>query len=175
MLTVTQAISVEGALQALLIEPGGVYSQTITMTKTGAGAYRGDLSFDFTHSAREGYLYVWGSSGAGERLETMTTYRIAGAPGSHEWAYPTTDLGSLDGLLRLNIPGHVPTTTLIIVMPVYQLEPLGSSAAAWACRLAPDIRSKVRACGTDPRTLVGPAHSIRVLPVGQRCCRRTQH
>jgi len=159
---VSQTEVISGPLHALLIEPGGIYSQTITMPGTDDGAYHGDLPFAFNDSAREGYLWVWGQSRDDKRLEMMTTYRIAGVPGSHEWAYPTTDLGSLDGLLRLNIPGYaVPTSTLIIVMPVYQVPPIGSGAAAARAtdlRLAP--KAKI-AQGTGLRTPVGPAHSIR--------------
>ena len=96
------------------------------------------------------------------RLETMTTYRVAGAPGSHEWAYPNTELGSLDGLLRLNIPGYaVPTNTLIIVMPVYQVPPLITGQALPP--LAPHVRRRATSKdrqGTDLRTPVGLAHSI---------------
>ncbi len=90
------------------------------MRRNDDGTYHVDLRFDYNNSTCEGYVWVHDPEGA--TVETMTTYRVVGVPGSHEWAYPNTDLGSLDGLLRLNIPGYAAlTNTLIVVMPVYQV------------------------------------------------------
>ena len=122
--TVTTTEALAGPLQAIRLDPGGAYSQTITLTEISQGVYAGTFDFDFNTSVREGYIWIWGTAANDRRpLRTVTSYAVAGVPGSHEWAY--LDLNSLEGTLHLVVPpGGVPTNTLVIAMPVRRLEAL---------------------------------------------------
>jgi hypothetical protein len=125
--TVTTAEALSGSLQAIRMDLGGAYSQTITLETSQNGVYTGTFDFDFNTTAREGYVWIWGTAANGRPLKTVTSYAVAGVPGSHEWAY--LDLNSLEGTLHLIVPpGGVPTNTLVIVLPVRQLEPLTGRA-----------------------------------------------
>ncbi len=165
--TVSQAEGVTGTLQAMLIAPGGTYSETIMLDNPGTGKYHGFLSFDPKGTPREGYLWVWGQSQGGSRLEAVTTYRVEGAPGSHEWAYLNMEVGPIDRLLNMSLPENaVPTTTLVIVMPVFQVLSLtvgsssGSKAARGRVAESPGGQENGAVQGRDMRTFEGAAYRV---------------
>lgn len=120
--TATTTEGLPDTLQAVRMEIGGAVSQTITLERIDQTAeYTGKFVFNVRRSAREGYIWIWGTATNGQPLQTMTSYAVAGVPGSHEWGY--LDLNTLEGTLNLVIPpGGVPADTLVVALPVRQLE-----------------------------------------------------
>ena len=117
--TITTTEEMSG-LHAFNTDVGGTYSQTITLTGA-SDVYTGTFVFDRRASAQEGYIWIWGTAANDQKVQTVTSYAIAGVPGSHEWGY--LDLNSLEGTLNLLVHPVESADASVIVLPIRQLEP----------------------------------------------------
>jgi hypothetical protein len=156
--TITTTEEMSG-LQALRMDVGGIYSQTITLTGE-SDVYTGSFVFDRRASAQEGYIWIRGMVAANHQtVETVTSYAIAGVPGSHEWGY--LDLNSLEGTLNLLVrPGGIPADASVIVLPIRQLEPFVGQDQAMPRGSAGLARLSSRRPEASPLTLVGTGYYL---------------
>lgn len=116
--------------QVFLREAGGPYKDTAILTKLSGAEYGASFSFRDGRLLKAGYVLVTGQLN-GVPVETISNFRISGAPGAIKGQH---EFPSLDGNFQLTINGRLPSRTIFVVMPLRNLHSAASGASVQAAQ-----------------------------------------